>query len=135
MKKPYMFVSCLIPGPTNPTKRNRCILALIDDLQQLWSEGVFTYDISTKENFVMRSYLTWIINNFLAYAMLSRWGTKGKLVCPHCMEDIKSFTLKHGVRVVGLNIIDNFCQPIIIPGGAKGKSLKTDLKLMTHLIS
>jgi len=28
--------------------------------------------------------------------MLSRWGMKGKLTCPHCMDDTKAFTLRHG---------------------------------------
>ena len=38
----------------------------------------------------------WTINDFSAYGMLSGWGTKGKLACPHCMEDTKAFTLPHG---------------------------------------
>jgi len=37
----------------------------------------------------------WTINDFPAYAMLFEWGTKGKLVCPYCMGDTKTFTLKH----------------------------------------
>ena len=44
----------------------------------------------------MRACLMWTINDFPAYAMLSRWGTKGKLACPYCMENTKAFTLKHG---------------------------------------
>jgi len=92
-----MFLSCLIPGPTNLTKKIDVYLQpLIDDLKQLWSEGVFTYDISTKENFIMRACFMWTINDFPAYAMLSGWGTKGKFACLYCMEDTKSFTLKHG---------------------------------------
>jgi len=69
-------------GPTNPTKKIDVYLQpLIDDLQKLWSEGVMTYDISTRENFVMRACLMWTINDFPTYAMLSGWGTKGKLAC------------------------------------------------------
>jgi len=72
MTKPYMFLSCLVPGPTNPTKKVDVYLQpLINDLQQLWSESVFTYDISTKEHFVMQACLMWTINDFPAYAMLS----------------------------------------------------------------
>jgi len=97
--KPYMFLTCLIPGPTNPTKKIDVYLQpLIDDLQLLWNEGVFTYDIFGKENFVMRACLMWTINDFPAYRMLSGWGTKGKLACPHCMEDTKAFTLRHGAK-------------------------------------
>ena len=95
--KPYMFLTCLIPGPTNPTKKIDVYLQpLIDDLQLLWNEGVFTYDIFGKENFVKRACLMWTMNDFPAYGMLSGWGTKGKLACPHCMEDTKVFTLRYG---------------------------------------
>ena len=97
MTKPYMFLTCLIPGPSNPTKKIDVYLQpLIDDLNQLWNEGVMTYDIFTRENFVMRACLMWIINDFPAYGILSGWETKGKLACPHCMEDTKAFTLPHG---------------------------------------
>jgi len=54
-----------------------------------------TYDISTKENFVMRACLMWTINDFPTYEMLSGWRTKEKIACPHCMEDTKTFTLKY----------------------------------------
>ncbi|XP_060194944.1 uncharacterized protein LOC132624136 [Lycium barbarum] len=57
---------------------------------------VVTYDVSTKSNFNMRASLMWTINDFPAYGMLSGWMTAGKLACPHCMENSKAFTLKHG---------------------------------------
>jgi len=44
----------------------------------------------------MQAYLMWTINDFPAYVMFSGCGTKGKLACAYCMEDIKAFTLKHG---------------------------------------
>jgi len=82
---------------TNPTKKIDVYLqSLIDDLQLLSNEGVLTYDISTKENFVMRACLMWTIKDFPAYEMLSGWETKGKLACPYCIQDIKAFQLKHG---------------------------------------
>ena len=66
MSKPYMFLSCLIPGPHN-TKAciDVCLEPLIDDLKKLWS-GVQTYDISRKQNFMMRASLMWKINDFPA---------------------------------------------------------------------
>ncbi|WMV15129.1 hypothetical protein MTR67_008514 [Solanum verrucosum] len=71
MTSPYIFQSCVIPG-------------------------VLTYDISTKQNFIMCASLMWTINDFPAYGMLSSWMTAGKLACPYCMENSKAFTLKHG---------------------------------------
>ncbi|KAH0724842.1 hypothetical protein KY284_000707 [Solanum tuberosum] len=70
MTSPYIFLSCVIPG-------------------------VLTYDISTKQNFIMRAFLMWTINDFPAYGMLFGWMIAGKLACPYCMENSKAFTLKH----------------------------------------
>ncbi|XP_004513291.1 uncharacterized protein [Cicer arietinum] len=97
MTKPKLFLTCLIPGPYNPKQNIDVYLQpLIDDLQRLWSNGILTYDISTKQNFIMKACLMWTINDFPAYGMLSGWGTQGKLACPHCMDDTKAFTLKYG---------------------------------------
>jgi hypothetical protein len=72
------------------------VFDLIDELVQLWSYGALTYDISRKQNFVMRSASMWTINDFPAYGMLSGWSTHGKLACPYCMENNKAFTLPNG---------------------------------------
>ena len=49
MTKPYMFLSCVVPGPFNPTVGIDVYLQpLIDDLKKLWS-GVLTYDVSRKK--------------------------------------------------------------------------------------
>jgi hypothetical protein len=97
MTKPYLFLTCLIPGPKNPKEKIDVYLQpLIDDLHRLWSNGILTYDISTKQNFIMKACLMWTINDFPAYGMLSGWGTQGKLACPHCMKHTKAFTLKAG---------------------------------------
>lgn len=97
MTKPYLFLACLIPGPKNPKlKIDVYLQPLIDDLHRLWSNGILTYNISTKQNFIMKACLIWTINDFPAYGMLSGWGTQGKLACPHCMEHTDAFTLKSG---------------------------------------
>ncbi|XP_060190439.1 uncharacterized protein LOC132619603 [Lycium barbarum] len=62
---------------------------------ELWVE---TFDVSLKQNFNLRATLMWTINDFPAYGMLSGWMTAGKLSCPYCMENTKSFTLKHGKK-------------------------------------
>ncbi|XP_049353828.1 uncharacterized protein LOC125818345 [Solanum verrucosum] len=53
MKKPYCFLSLLIPGPKAPGNDIDVYLEpLIDELRELWFYGVDTYDASRKENFV-----------------------------------------------------------------------------------
>ena len=45
MKTPYMFLTCITPGPTNlNNKIDVCLQPLIDELRSLW-DGVQTYDI------------------------------------------------------------------------------------------
>ena len=49
MTKPYLFLTCLVPDPYSPkAKIDVYLQPLIDDLQHLWSDGVWTYDVSKK---------------------------------------------------------------------------------------
>jgi hypothetical protein len=96
MRPEFMFLSIIIPGPSSLGRNiDVCLRPLIDELAQLWSSGALTYDISRKQNFLMRAALMWIINDFPAYGMFSGWSTHGKLACPYCMEN-KAFTLANG---------------------------------------
>ena len=49
MKEPYMFLTALVPGPSNPKhKIDVFFQPVVAELEQLWEEGVVTYDISLK---------------------------------------------------------------------------------------
>ena len=68
MKKPFIFLSLLIPGPKNPKNHLGVYMQpLIDELKHLWSVGSMTYDISKKQNFNLRAALLWTISDFPAY--------------------------------------------------------------------
>ena len=69
---------------------------LIEELIQLWNEGIMTYDISMGQNFQLKVALLWTVSDLPAYGMLSGWMTAGKLTCPYCMEHTKSLRLAHG---------------------------------------
>ena len=100
MNTPYIFINALIPGPHNPKSLIDVYLqSLINELKLLWNDGVLTYDISLKDNFMMRAALLWTINDFPAYGMLSGWSTAGKLACPICIEDTKAFYLQNGRKM------------------------------------
>jgi len=72
MRPKFMFLSLVIPGPSSPVRNiDVCLRPLIDELAQLWFSGTLTYDISRKQNFLMRAALMWTINDFSAYGMLS----------------------------------------------------------------
>jgi hypothetical protein len=129
-----MFLTCLVPGPSNPkAKIDVYLQPLIDDLQRLWKDGILTYDISSKENFVMRAYLMWTINDFPAYGMLSGWTTQGKLACPYCMEDTKAFTLERGGKIHGLIVIADFYQQTIHLEEVNGALEKTMMRKTVRL--
>jgi len=84
----------ITPGPKNPKEKIYVYLQpLIDELKLLWNEGVLTYDISKKQNFMMKVTLMCTIKDFPAYGMLSGWSTSGRLACPYYMNNSKSFWL------------------------------------------
>ncbi|KAK9993895.1 hypothetical protein SO802_023598 [Lithocarpus litseifolius] len=95
MKDPYMILSLLIPGRKAPRNKIDVYLwPLVDDLKELWNEGIKMYDASMQHSFKLYSALLWTINDFPAYANLSGWSTKGKLACPVCNENTESSYLK-----------------------------------------
>jgi hypothetical protein len=58
MRPEFMFLSMVIPGPSSLVRNiDVCLQPLIDELAQLWSSGALTYDISRKQNFLMRAAL------------------------------------------------------------------------------
>jgi hypothetical protein len=99
MKDPFMILSLIIPGRTAPGNDIDVYLRpLVDDLHELWNEGVTTYDSSTKETFQLHAALLWTINDFPAYANLSGYSTKGKHACPVCNKDTMFYRLKYGFK-------------------------------------
>ncbi|CAL8137305.1 unnamed protein product [Prunus armeniaca] len=63
---------------------------LVDELKDLWTNGVRTYDKSTRKMFTLRTAVMWTVNDFPAYSMVSGWSTKGYIACPVCKEDVTS---------------------------------------------
>lgn len=121
----FMFLTMLIPGPKGPKKEIDVYLEpLIDELKQLWTDGVETYDAFSKTNFILRASLLWTISDFPAYAMLSGWSTHGKLSCPYCMEETKSFYLTHSGKPCFFDCHRRFLPPNHLFRRQKDKFLK-----------
>lgn len=100
MKREYIFLSLLIPGPKSPGKNiNVYLRPLIDELKILWDIGFNTFDAWKKQNFMMKAALLWTISDFSAYGMLSGWSTHGRLACSYFMGNSKSFYLKNGQKL------------------------------------
>ena len=88
MKQTFFQLSMLIPGPKSPKNDIDVYLQpLIEELTDLWIEGVVTYHASSKQNFQMHAAVLWTICDFFAYANLLGWSTEGEKACPSCNKD------------------------------------------------
>ncbi|KAL0333115.1 UNVERIFIED_CONTAM: hypothetical protein Scaly_2213000 [Sesamum calycinum] len=67
LKAPFFILSMLIPGPTSPGNDIDIFLEpLIDELKELWDNGIETYDASTSAKFSLRAAMLWTINDLPA---------------------------------------------------------------------
>ena len=72
MKPSSFILSLIIPRKSSPgINIDMYLQPLIYELKLLW-KGVVAFDAYNNEYFNVRTALRWIINDFLAYTMLSR---------------------------------------------------------------
>ena len=97
MKEPFIFMSLLISDlKASDNEIDVYLRSLVDDLKELWENGIQTYDFVSRSNFKLHASILWTINNFFAYKNLSGWSTKGYLACPIYNRDASFSYLKHG---------------------------------------
>ncbi|XP_022154246.1 uncharacterized protein LOC111021544 [Momordica charantia] len=102
MKESSIFLSLLIPGPRSPgTEIDVYLQPLIDELNELWVNGIRTYDSFNGSFFQLHAALLWTINDFPAYGDLSGWRTKRYKACPVCNDDSSSMRLKSKICFMG----------------------------------
>jgi len=101
MKRKYIMLSLLIPGPKQPGNDIDVYLApLKDDLMLLWNEGVPMFDAYKCTNFTLRAMIFCTINDFPAYGNLSGYKNKGAFACPVCEDDMEKDWLTHSNKNV-----------------------------------
>ena len=140
MKDPYMSMTLLVAGPNDPGKNlNVYLRPLIDELIKLWEVGVYTFDASTKTNFMLRVAFLWTISDFPGLGMVSGWSTHKKMACHVCMGDVKAKQLPHSRKssFYGLHkgfldrrqqysrkslVVHNMCASITLPPPGKPHS-------------
>ncbi|KAM2904212.1 hypothetical protein COP2_003958 [Malus domestica] len=89
MKKEYMMMTLLItkdPGRSIDVY----LQPLVDELKDLWTHIVCTYNKCTGNMFSLRAAAMWTVNDFPAYVMVSGWSIKGYMACLVCKEDVTS---------------------------------------------
>nr|GEX79605.1 hypothetical protein CTI12_AA060390 [Tanacetum cinerariifolium] len=96
IKQPNFILSLIIPGPkAHGNKIDVYIQPLIKELKDLWGR-VKTFDACARENFKLKAIVLSTISDFLGYANLSGWSTKGEYACLVCAYDKTSKWLDHG---------------------------------------
>ena len=118
MKTLYMFFTLIVPWP-NMQNMNIYLQPLIEELKMLQSDGVLTYDVSTRYKFFLRASLTWTVNNFSTYSMLSRWSNQGKNACPRYMSYLKAFYLRNSRKMCWFDCHQYFCLTVIHSEGTR----------------
>ncbi|XP_030482309.2 uncharacterized protein LOC115699180 [Cannabis sativa] len=88
MDESFFMTTLLIPGPESPGREIDVFLRpLIDELKDLWSNGVETRDHLTGETFQLRACVLWTISDFITYESLSGWSlSTGFFSCPICQR-------------------------------------------------
>ncbi|KAK1423448.1 hypothetical protein QVD17_18751 [Tagetes erecta] len=102
MKESSFMLTLLIPGPKSPGKDIDVFLRpLVDELKELWTEGVQVRDASTDTVFTMHAALLWTINDYPARSSLSGWSGQGYKACPTCNVDTPSCPVTSKIAFVG----------------------------------
>jgi len=95
MKAENIMLTMLIPGPTTPSNNIDVYLQpLIEDLKDLWTEGIEVYDAFKKESFNLRAMLLWSITDYPALGTLAGCKVKGKQACIVCGKETPHRWLK-----------------------------------------
>ncbi|XP_026452087.1 uncharacterized protein LOC113352488 [Papaver somniferum] len=100
MKREFCMLCLLISGPREPGKDIDVYLQpLIEELKELWNDGVMTFDSFTKSEFLLKARLLWAIHDFPALGTLSGCVTHGYYACPTCGEETVSEWLPYSKKI------------------------------------
>ncbi|XP_062074039.1 uncharacterized protein LOC133778190 [Humulus lupulus] len=102
MKETNFMLTLLIPAPLSPGKDFDVFLRpLVDELKELWVNGVQTQDVVDGSFFKLQAALFWTINDFPARSSLSGWSGQGYTACPTCNVSTPSVRLQNKVAFYG----------------------------------
>jgi len=99
MKQSSFILSVIIPGKRAPGNDIDVYLQpLIEELKELWSMGIKTFDSYGNEVFDLHASILWTISDFPSLGTLSRWNTHIGLACPRCNFDTTPKKLLKGSK-------------------------------------
>ena len=101
MKRKYLMMTLLIPGPKQPGNDIDVYLRpLVEDLKTLWNEGEQIWDAHKRESFTLRALLFCTINDLPALRNLSGQSKEPDTACPHCLDGTASKWLPKSRKTV-----------------------------------
>ncbi|XP_062230316.1 uncharacterized protein LOC133928041 [Phragmites australis] len=99
MKQPNFILSLLIPGRRAPgSDMDVYFKPLVDDMLDMFVNGVRTYDASKGEYFQLRAAILWTITDFPGLGYVSGSVTSGEAACPDCHSNTDSIQLSNGCK-------------------------------------
>jgi len=99
MKASSFLLSMIIPGSRGPGNDIDVYLQpLIEELKDLWSNGVETFDSFTSELFKLRAALMWTVSDFPGLGILSGWNIYTGKACPRCNDDFEPLRLRRSQK-------------------------------------
>ena len=102
MRTEYNFLTVLVPGKYSPGKwLDVYMRPLIDELLQLYENGIHTFDRYSKTYFFMRATVLFTVTDFPAYGMMSGQTTHGYKACPVRIDEVNSSHHAHKVDYLG----------------------------------
>jgi hypothetical protein len=105
----------LIPGRRSPgSDIDIYFEPLIDDLLDMFVEGVRTYDSAKHEYFQLRAAIIWTISDYPGLGYIVACTTSGQVACIECHSYTCSLRLKQGTKIVIWDIVDSWTQTIHI---------------------
>ncbi|XP_026417264.1 uncharacterized protein LOC113312741 [Papaver somniferum] len=100
MKREFSMLCFLILGPRAPGKYIDVYLKpLIEELKELWNDGIMTFDSFTNSEFLLKTRFLWVIHDFPALGTLSGCVTHGYYACPTCGEEKVSEWLSYSKKI------------------------------------
>ncbi|KAL0289412.1 UNVERIFIED_CONTAM: hypothetical protein Sangu_2614300 [Sesamum angustifolium] len=105
MGREYMFLTMVIPSPSNPKY-------LIDVyLERVVELCILTCKSAKNETFTMCVVLMWTVNDLPAYRMAYEWSTTGVIGCPVCIENTRAFYMQNGRKPYYFDCYKQFLPP------------------------
>ena len=94
MKDSNFILSVLVPGRKSPGKDIDVYLQLVvDELKDLWHNGLWTFDSHVGEKFKVFAMLIWTISDWMGRGNISG---ESIAACSHCLTNTSSIRLKYG---------------------------------------